>query len=123
MMKRDGRMLSHEVLEELRFRAIELWRAEYAVKDIVVFCGFHHSVIYRWIKAYKQGGKRALKRRPVPGAEPRLDARAQRQLLCILDKGALRVGFDSNLWTCKRIAHVIGVRLGISMTTEGVRLM
>lgn len=123
MMKRDGRKLSHEVLEELRFRAIELWRARYTVKDIVAFCGFHHSVVYRWIKAYQQAGQRALKRRPVPGAEPRLDAGAQRRLLSILDRGALRAGFDSNLWTCKRIAHVIRARLGIQMTTEGVRLM
>jgi transposase len=47
------------------------------------------------------------------GRAPKLDARARRKVERALLQGALAHGFDSDLWTCKRVVIVIERLTGV----------
>jgi transposase len=64
-------------------------------------------------RARQGGGPRALKRRPAPGATPRLSEEQQRAKVPeLLERGAEAHGFRGEAWTCERVAisHPKGVR-------------
>jgi transposase len=48
-----------------------------------------------------------------PAANPKLDARARRRIERALLQGALAHGFDTDLWTCKRVVLVIERLTGV----------
>ena len=55
----------------------------------------------------EHGGRAALGAAGRAGRKPKLDARARRKVERALLQGALAHGFDSDLWTCKRVVIVI----------------
>lgn len=61
----------------------------------------------------RTGGVEALRRRPAPGRPPKLVPEQMRRLPELLAAGAEVYGFRGQAWTTKRIAHLIGLRLGV----------
>ena len=53
----DGRKISHEVLEYMRFRSTELRESGEKVNDIARFFGVKRGSVSRWLTKYKRGGK------------------------------------------------------------------
>ena len=72
MEKFDGRKLSHQAREALRLRAVQMVEAGESPEKVVKALGFHRSAIYQWIAKYREGGKEALKARPITGRPPKL---------------------------------------------------
>lgn len=107
MKKRDGRSISRETLEHLRNQSIRLWKNGKSIKDISDFCGVHFTVVYKWIRIYKQKGFDGLKRRKAKGALPKLSNSEIKKLIKILRKNALEQGFENPLWNCKKINQLI----------------
>jgi transposase len=68
---------------------------------------------HRWHRAWQQGGRIALRAAGRAGRRPKLDARGRRKVERALLQGALVHGFDSDLWTCKRVAMVIERLTGV----------
>jgi transposase len=58
-------------------------------------------------RAREGGGVEALKRRPAPGARPRLSEQQRARVPELLAQGAEAHGFRGELWTCERVAIVI----------------
>jgi transposase len=54
-----------------------------------------------------EGGDAALAPKPVPGRPQKLLSDQCRRLFDILMQGAMAYGFPNDIWTLKRIAHVI----------------
>jgi transposase len=62
----------------------------------------------------REGGPEALRRRPPPGAPPRLTPAQLAQLPGLLERGPEAYGFRGQLWTRGRIAAVIQLVFGVS---------
>src|SRR3989344_2377124 len=107
MQKRDGRSIPRETLEYLRKQSIRLWKNDKNIEDIADFCGVHFTVVYKWVRIYKQKGEEGLKRRKAKGAEPKLNRDDKKKIILWLKKSAMEFGFETPLWDCKRIQRMI----------------
>ncbi len=72
------------------------------------------GAVSQWVKRGREGGVAALRRRPAPGASPRLTAEQRTQLVDALAKGAPAFGFIGEIWTTRRIAAIIKELFGVS---------
>ena len=116
---KDGRELSHEVLETYRLRAIELRQAGKKVKDIAFFFGLHPASVSRWFVKYRKKGKHALKSTKAPGPAPKLTIKEAKHIIRCLKKPATEYGFSTPLWTCKRVRKVIQEEASKRYTSVG----
>ena len=69
--------------------------------------GVAPNSVWRWWKAYREGGKSALRAKPATGRRPKLSAEQKEDLCRRLVQGARASGFPTDLWTCPRIAQLI----------------
>ncbi|MBX7167543.1 MAG: helix-turn-helix domain-containing protein, partial [Pirellulales bacterium] len=98
----------------LRRLAVELLQDGSTQDAVAERLHVSRSSIKRWIKAFRGGGVAALKpKKPKPAAR-RLSEDQCHQLCDILVAGPLAAGFDSDLWTCPRIAEVVRRKFGIA---------
>jgi transposase len=71
------------------------------------------SSVTRWKNTVHREGLDGLRTKPLPGRPPKLSKRQRKTLMHILLRGALAAGFSSDLWTGKRMAHVVQQTFGI----------
>lgn len=101
-------------LERRRTRAIDhvvregLTQTEAARRVGVVW-----RTVARWMHQYRESGPKGLAARPTPGRPARLGAGQKKKLERCLFKGAKAAGFETDLWTCPRIATVIEREFGV----------
>src|SRR5712691_3994304 len=120
-MKRDGRTLDHNTLEEIRMMAVERVREGEAPSVVIASYGFSRPVIYRWLRQARGRGHglRALRSRKGTGRPRRLTPKQEQQLFrWINGKDPRQHGFDFGLWTRlvvrKLIREKFGVNLGVT---------
>lgn len=116
----DGRSYSHEVLEHYRYRAIELYNEGKQVNDIADFFGVHRCSVSHWITSYKRHGNKILKSRKAAGPAYKLSFQEMENLLTVLEDDAMVYGFETPLWTCKRIQKIIKDLTGKRIHTTNV---
>jgi len=116
----DGRKLSHEIIEHYRFRAVELYKSGEKVKDIARFFGVHVGSVSRWLTIYRRGGKKALKSKKAPGKEPKLTVKEKKLILTLIEQSAVEYGFETPLWTCKKIQQLIQEKTGKTLHISNV---
>ncbi len=102
-----GRQLPHEVLESYRFRALELHRKGWTAVKISEAFGVDRRAVTRWFALYKLRGRKALKSRKAPGPAMKLQERDVQRLLRLLRQSGTDFGFETPLWTCKRVRYLI----------------
>jgi transposase len=78
------------------------------------------SAVKRWKIAVEQGGLEALAAKPHPGKPPRLSEKQKQKLVTILQKGPLKAGYSTDLWTCSRVAEVIEKHFGVTYHPDHV---
>lgn len=120
MGKRDGRKLSHETLEEIRIHAVRaVVEGKQSAERVIETLGFGRSVIYGWLKKYREGGLKALKSRESKGLERIIGEREEKQLQKLLQKDPRQLHFDFGLWTLKLVQTLIRKKFGkdISLPT------
>jgi transposase len=61
----------------------------------------------RWKHVWQHGGVRALKARPHPGPEPKLQPQQQRQLVVALKRGTQHWGYTPQGWTGPMVRDLI----------------
>ena len=116
----DGRSFSHEVLEHYRFRAIELYQEGKKVNDIADFFGLHRCSVSHWISSYKRNGKNILKSKKSTGRPPKLNKQEISELLTFLENDAIQYGFETPLWTCRKIQKIAKQRFEKKIHTTNV---
>lgn len=99
----DGRSVSREVMEHQRFRALELRKKDWSVKDIADSFGVHRGSVSRWLTKHNREGVDALRRRKAPGARRKLNPKEQQKLLKLMRRPATDFGFETPLWDCPRV--------------------
>lgn len=123
-MTTDGRSYSHEVLEHYRLRAVELRKEGKKVNDIADFFGVNRVSVSRWISTCKQFGKEKLKSKKASGPKFKLAAEEISTLIGLMCDDAMKHGFETPLWTCKRIQKVMKAKVGKKLhTTNIMRLL
>jgi transposase len=121
-MKRiDGRTLSHEVSEHIRLMAVRRVRAGERPSDVIRSYGLCRTTIYKWVRAARRGGEKALRARQHPGRKPFLSAKQKLQVRrWINGKDPRQFGFDFGLWTRRIVAELIAERFGVQLGVTAV---
>ena len=72
------------------------------------------QTVARWVHHYRARGKSALKKAGRAGRLPRLNEQQKEQLEKLLLRGPEHLGYETPLWTCPRVAHLIEQEFGVS---------
>jgi transposase len=120
-MKRDGRTLDHQTLEEIRRMAVQRVREGEKPSVVIASFGFNRPVIYKWLKAAAGRGRglRALRSTRGTGRPRSLTPAQERQVFrWINGRDPRQYGLDFGLWTRRIVALLIkrqfGIRLGVT---------
>jgi len=100
-------------LEARRLRAAELLGQGKGSAEVARRVGVTSSCVSKWKKALRKRGIEGLRAKPLPGRKPRLTAAQKRRLVAVIKRGAAAAGYDSDLWTCRRVRDVIGKTFGV----------
>jgi len=102
-----------DALEKRRLEAIRLWEMGETQAAIARRAGVVRQSVYRWVNAYRRDGRVGVKKAGRAGRRPLLSAAERRQLTKLLLKGPEQLGYETPLWTCPRVAHLIEREFGI----------
>jgi transposase len=100
-------------LEKRRFEGLRLLRQGLNQSEVARRLRVRRQSVARWAAMARQGGERALRQAGRAGRKPRLTARQKARLEQRLLAGPEQLGFDSNLWTSERVAHLIHEEFGV----------
>ena len=122
MSKIDGRTLDHSTNEYLRMLAVKrVIEGGEKPSEVMRSLGLCRTTIYRWLRAYKAGGDKALQARKAPGPERKLNEKQRQQVRrWVVGKDPRQYGFDFGLWTRRIVADLIETRMGIVMGLTAV---
>lgn len=123
IMKRDGRMLDHKTLEEIRLMAVQRVREGQDPSEVIAAYGFNRTSIYKWLKAASGQGRglRALRSRPCTGRPRSLSPRQEAQVLrWINGRDPRQYGLDFGLWTRRIVAQLIEQKFGVELGVTAV---
>ena len=116
----DGRSFSHEVLEHYRYRAVKLFKEGQPVNDIAHFFGVHRGSVSRWIGSHKRNGKKALQSKKASGPAFKLTSEEMQKMVQLLREDATIHGFETPLWTCKRLQQIIRQHTGKKLHSTNI---
>jgi len=102
-----------DALEKRRFAAVRLLEEGLAQTEIAQRLKVCRSTVVRWVAQYRQEGKEALRKAGRAGRPALLSQADRRRLEQLLLRGPERLGYETPLWTCPRVAHLIEREFGI----------
>lgn len=94
-------------LEKRRFEAVKLFQKNLNNCEIGRRLKISNQTVSRWRKEYQEGGEVALRQAGRAGRLPCLDEKEKARLVALLQQGPERLGYETPLWTCERVAHLI----------------
>lgn len=122
-MKRDGRALAHNTLEEMRILAMKRMTEGEHPDDVAASFGMHRSWAYK-IRAQARGrghGVRALLSTTATGRPRKLTKQQETTVLrWIHGKNPLQYGFDFALWTRALVAELIQREFDVRLSLASI---
>src|SRR5664279_694580 len=119
MPKRDARNLSPSQLDELRARAITLWKKGFNRRDIAALLEVHHNSVGRWVSAYQIEGPGAIlsaKRGRKAGGNRSLSSTQETAIQkMITDKTPDQLKLPFALWTRRAVCELVEARFGFRL--------
>jgi transposase len=103
-----------KVLERRRREALKLLQRGYNQSEVSRRVKVCSQTVSRWARAVAEEGERALDAAGRAGRKPLLDARQREQLVDRLLEGPEKLGYETPLWTCNRVAHLIEQEFAVS---------
>jgi transposase len=98
-------------LERRRCQAVAAVHQGESPETVAAVLGINRASMYRWLRQANEPDGLAAK--PHPGPAPRLSVDEHRRLEIMLRLGPQAHGWPNRLWTCARVAHLIGQHFGI----------
>ena len=111
---------SPKTLQQRRQRAIELLTQGYQPVEVAKALGVDRRSVRRWKSQYRAQGQTGIQAKPVPGRPAKRTSQHLERLEKKLLKGAKAAGFETDLWTCPRIACVINEKFGVSYHVDHI---
>jgi transposase len=99
--------------EDRRRLAVQRVLDGHSQVEVARFLNVSTRSLAYWMKWYRDQGEDGLKLRPIPGATPKLSDDQERQVLQWLTQDATTFGFATNLWSSRRVTHLIQEQFGI----------
>jgi transposase len=120
----DARLLSDEVLEALRVRAVHGCALGYTEAQVAELLGLARETVSRWVAAYHAGGRDALPHqrtgRPIGSGRLLSDQQAQ-HLQQLLDRRSPEdLGIAAPLWSRRAVRELIRQEYGITLAVRTV---
>jgi transposase len=100
-------------LEQRRFLAARLLQQGVLQAEVARQVGVHRQSVGRWAQQLAGGGRRSLKKAGRAGRKPRLKAADLRRIERGLKRGPQALGYETDLWTSWRVAHLIESACGV----------
>jgi transposase len=107
-VKRDFR-----ALERRRFEALKLLKQGYNQSEVSRRVKVCSQTVSRWARTVAEEGERALEAVGRAGRKPLLDEKQRERLVARLLQGPERLGYETPLWTCTRVAHLNQEEFGV----------
>ena len=107
-VKRDFTALERRRLEALKFLQQGYNQSEVARR--VKVCS---QTVSRWARTASAQGEKALSAAGRAGRKPLLDDQQRERLIARLLEGLERLAYETPLWTCNRVAHLIQEEFGV----------
>ena len=107
-------------LEKRRRRAVALLSEGHGPTAVARMVGVAHGSVVRWRQACETAGDEALAAKPHNGPRPKLSNKQCLRLQRLLLDGPTRHGYANELWTLKRVAHLIRRKFGVKYDPSGV---
>ncbi len=102
-----------EALEKRRKNAARMFKAGARQAEVARLLGVSRQSVSRWYKDWEKAGIKALKAAGRVGRKPKIEAGDLKKIDIALRKGARANGFDTDLWTLRRVAKVIEAISGV----------
>lgn len=120
-LKIDGRTLPHNTSEMIRRWAVRRVKAGESPSSVMKSYGLCRTTVYRWLRAVKRGGEKALRARKHPGPATKLTAAQKLKVRhWINGKDPRQYGFDFGLWTRQIVAALIEQRFEVKLGVTAV---
>lgn len=122
-MKRDGRTLAHNTLEDMRMIAVQRMAEGEHPAAVAASFGLHRSWAYKCCAAVRGRGRGLKALRSIKGTgRPRtLSAAQERQVFrWINGKSPFQYGFDFGLWTRQIVKALIHTRFGMKLSLASI---
>jgi transposase len=94
-------------LEKRRFRAVKLFDKDLNNSEIARRLRVSNQTVSRWRREYQENGDIALQSAGRAGRLPCLNDADKARLVELLHQGPEALGYETPLWTCERVAHLI----------------
>src|ERR1700681_4533364 len=121
MRQNDARQLSHDMLEDMRRRAVMAVQEGQSPEAVGKAFGLNRTTIYDWLAQYRRGGWGAFKAQPVAGRPPKLNGKQMKWIYnTVTQKNPLQMKFEFALWTRAMVAKLIKDKFGIRLATNSV---
>ena len=101
-------------MEERRLRAADLFRGGVIPAEIARELGVSHQVVSEWRKAWRRGGRGALRSVGRVGRPAKLSRAQLAKVEKALAKGAEANGYVTDVWTLPRVAEAIERLTGVA---------
>jgi transposase len=83
--------------------------------------GLHRKTVYGWLARYREGGKGALRARPVPGRPPKLGGPQLARLYALIaGQDPRQLQFEFALWTREMVREVIRREFKVALSVVSV---
>jgi transposase len=109
---------SAEELEARRRPAVQRVAEGWLQKEVAAFLGVSERAVNGWVAAHRKLGDAGLAGRPHPGAKPKLTKRREKVVLGWLAKSPRAFGFETDLWTTRRLAELVERRYGVRFNSN-----
>jgi len=117
----DGRKLDHTTLEVMRLRAVDAVEGGTHPEDVADALGMARGTVYGWVATYRDGGREALRARPVPGRPPKLTGAQLRRLHgLIVGVDPRQLEFPFALWTREMVRTLIRREFTVHLSAVSV---
>jgi transposase len=121
MRENDGRKLDHRTLEVLRLRAVDQVADGADPQEVSRALGMHENTVYGWLAKLRDGGRDALKAKPVPGRPPKLSAKQMQGVYeFVTGSDPRQMKFDFALWTRDMVRQLIRREFRVEMSASAV---
>ena len=102
-----------DALEKRRFEAVGMLNKGVGHTEAARRVGVARQTVVRWDRQRREGGREALKKAGRAGRKPLLGSKDRRKLEKLLLQGPEALGYETPLWTCPRVAHLIEQEFGV----------
>jgi len=100
-------------LERRRFEALDLLKQGLNQSEVARRVKVCSQTVSRWAKTSAAGGRQTLKAAGRAGRKPLLDRKQLDRLVALLLAGPEELGYETPLWTCERVSHLIEQEFGV----------